>query len=889
MENPERRFAPEPGDAPPRGRTVGLRALLRRAAVVAVASGCLVLSAGQLGDIVGAPPAGATTAAGLGLHISSFAGDATTTPTESIQAAADVTYQVTVSNGTAANQTDVSVPVTTAPNFTLQSASVAASSGTTTDAGGVLTWTVASLAAASSATLTYTETADAPSAIESVATAASAASDQSVSPVIETTSLDVLPAADLSIGITDGVDSVAPEATDTYTITLTNNGPSETPDAMLTDTFNGAFAALGEVDSAGASFADLGGGQFQWTDIDLVAGAAATFQLSGTVPSTLSAGDAFVSLASVTPYPGEIDTDPVASQADSDTVSASAPVGPLVLALTSFDGDAATSSPSESVLAGADVTDQVTVTNATPSEQTDVSVPVTLPPSFLLHSNVSASAGTTSAAGGIVNWSIASLGAGASATLTLSETTDSAAAMESDTTAASATSDQSTEATDAAASVTVIPAADLAIAVSDGTDTVFPGAPDTTTITLTNNGPSAVSGATVSQTESGGFAALFAVSSVTGTSFTDLGTNQFEWSNIALVSGASATFSIMGTLSPSLTAGSAFTTLATGSPAPNQVDLDASTNAVDSDEVLAAPQAITFTAPALGVVGQSTTLSATGGASGNPVVFSVDSSGGSGVCTVSGPNGATLTYDAPGTCVVDADQAGNASDAAAPTVTASILVEQPPTFTTDAPPTTATVGTPYVYGFAAGGVPTPTFALAQGAPSWLTIDGASGAVRGTPPSGTTSFSYSVVATNPLASANAGPFTVTVSSPTPPRHPFEADVSAALSCPATVPLRTIAACTLTVANGGPATARRVRADIVLPFRFEQVSVTPAGFRFGGARLWFVRSLAPGSSATFSVHFEVLAPGRGFVGAGALAATRDPNYANNFATASISSTG
>ena len=85
-------------------------------------------------------------------------------------------------------------------------------------------------------------------------------------------------------------------------------------------------------------------------------------------------------------------------------------------------------------------------------------------------------------------------------------------------------------------------------------------------------------------------------------------------------------------------------------------------------------QTITWTPPTSGTVGTSTTLSATGGASGNPVVFSVDSSSGSGVCNVTGTNGTTLHYTAAGTCVVDANQAGNSTYSAAPQVQAKITV-----------------------------------------------------------------------------------------------------------------------------------------------------------------------------------------------------------------------
>ena len=80
-----------------------------------------------------------------------------------------------------------------------------------------------------------------------------------------------------------------------------------------------------------------------------------------------------------------------------------------------------------------------------------------------------------------------------------------------------------------------------------------------------------------------------------------------------------------------------------------------------------APQTITFTSSpptAAYVGGPSYALSATGGASGSPVVFSVDAAS-SGVCTISG---STVSFAAAGTCTIDADQAGDAHYAAAPQV-----------------------------------------------------------------------------------------------------------------------------------------------------------------------------------------------------------------------------
>jgi hypothetical protein len=104
--------------------------------------------------------------------------------------------------------------------------------------------------------------------------------------------------------------------------------------------------------------------------------------------------------------------------------------------------------------------------------------------------------------------------------------------------------------------------------------------------------------------------------------------------------------------------------------------------------VVKASQSISFPAPPAGAVGGSEPLSATGGGSGNPVVFSVDaSSSPSGVCSVSASDGATVTFASAGSCVIDANQAGNSDYSAAPQVSRTVAVAAAPTATT----TTATV------------------------------------------------------------------------------------------------------------------------------------------------------------------------------------------------------
>ena len=84
-------------------------------------------------------------------------------------------------------------------------------------------------------------------------------------------------------------------------------------------------------------------------------------------------------------------------------------------------------------------------------------------------------------------------------------------------------------------------------------------------------------------------------------------------------------------------------------------------------------QAISFTSspPSTAVAGGTYTVTATGGGSGSPVTFSIDPASGS-VCSISG---STVTFDNPGTCVIDANQAGGAGYQAAPQAQQTVTVE----------------------------------------------------------------------------------------------------------------------------------------------------------------------------------------------------------------------
>ena len=133
------------------------------------------------------------------------------------------------------------------------------------------------------------------------------------------------------------------------------------------------------------------------------------------------------------------------------------------------------------------------------------------------------------------------------------------------------------------------------------------------------------------------------------------------------------------------------------------------------------PQSITFisTAPANATVGGSTyTVRASGGTSGNPVTFSIDASSTAGACSIAG---VVVSFTGVGTCIIDANQAGNAGYTAAPQVQQSVTVgagSQTISVTSTAPGHAVVAGATY----------TPAATASSGLAVAVTVDASSSSV-----------------------------------------------------------------------------------------------------------------------------------------------------------------
>jgi alpha-tubulin suppressor-like RCC1 family protein len=293
-------------------------------------------------------------------------------------------------------------------------------------------------------------------------------------------------------------------------------------------------------------------------------------------------------------------------------------------------------------------------------------------------------------------------------------------------------------------------------------------------------------------------------------------------------------------------------------------------------------QSIEFTTvpPASAKAGGTYQVAAAGGPSGQPVTFSVSSLSVPGTCSVSGRK---VTFTGEGVCVIAANQAGDATYAPAPTVTQAMTVTQRPGFALDSPPRGAAAHQLYSYSFLAAGL--SSYALAKGAPSWLSVSGSTGLVHGTPPAKVTSFKYSVIAGNAAGRATAGPFTVKVGG----RPAAEANLSVKLSCPAKVSPGATFTCTISVANAGPAPARSAQVALVLPAAAYPAAKLTAGLRrLGNVLLWKPATINAKRNVTTKISLRVaVAAAHLALTALAWSPAPDPAPAANYATAAIQS--
>ena len=285
-------------------------------------------------------------------------------------------------------------------------------------------------------------------------------------------------AADLAITKTDSADPVIAGEDLTYTLVVTNDGPSDATNVVVTDDV-----------PAGTSFVSADGGGIEaagtvtWNLGTIADGASATVHVTVHVNEARTAD--LSNTAGVASDQG--DPDPSDDEATEPTTVDEA----ADLSITK-DADA-------TALVGADITYTIVVTNDGPSDATDVVVSDALP-AGVTYGLATATQGSCAETAGTVTCDLGSIADGASATITLIVNATTAGVMDNTASVSSDVPDPDPSDDDDSASTTVTAApvvADLEVVKTASSDPVYVGDELTYTIVVTNLGPDAADDVTV--------------------------------------------------------------------------------------------------------------------------------------------------------------------------------------------------------------------------------------------------------------------------------------------------------------------------------------------------------------------------------------------------------
>ncbi len=359
------------------------------------------------------------------------------------------------------------------------------------------------------------------------------------------------PQVDLRIEKSNGVTEVRPGDTLTYTITITNQGPSDVLGATVSDIFPSELTGVsfsstvvsGTVSGNSAS----GTGNIADT-VNMAAGSVLRYTVTATVAD--SAMDELANTATVAVPDGTTELDP----SDNTSTDTDIVVDEVDLVITKSDG-ATTAIPGQSV------TYEIVVQNLGPRGATGAVVSDTFPAllsgvTFSSSATGGASGNTASGSGNLSE--TVTLPANSSITYLVTGTIDPSAVGNLVNTATVTappdvvdTNPANNSATD---TDTLIPNVDLAVTKSNGVTSVEPNDVLTYEITVTNSGPSDVVGAQLQDTFPSGLIGINYTSTAQGgaSGNTATGTGNLN-ETLDLPPGSSITYLVNATVSESAT------------------------------------------------------------------------------------------------------------------------------------------------------------------------------------------------------------------------------------------------------------------------------------------------------------------------------------------------
>lgn len=431
------------------------------------------------------------------LSITKDDGETTVTP------GSQITYTIVASNGgpsdvVGATITDVFPAELTNVSFT--SSTTGGATGNTATSNADISEINETVDMPVGSTITYIVTAT----VSSAATPGTFTNDVNIAAPSGTTELDdsdnmdsdtneIGDVVDLQITKDDGVTSVAPGEELTYTIVVTNAGPSDVVDAIISDTFPVELQNVSFTSSVtGVVSGNTSGSGDILDTVSMEAGSMITYSVTGTVAS--DATGTISNTASVAAPSGVFESDTTNNQAtDEDDL-----VSRVDLQITKVDD-------ADQVTAGGTVTYTITATNAGPSDVIGATITDQFPSEFVTVDYVSSASGgasgNTASGSGDINDTV-SMPAGSSVEYVVTAVLDVSASGSISNTA-TVTAPQGVVESDVTNNVddepvTVIDqTVDLSISKTDNETNVSPGDVLNYIITVENEGTADVTGATV--------------------------------------------------------------------------------------------------------------------------------------------------------------------------------------------------------------------------------------------------------------------------------------------------------------------------------------------------------------------------------------------------------
>ncbi|NUL46232.1 DUF11 domain-containing protein [Cellulosimicrobium funkei] len=461
----------------------------------------------------------------------------------------EVTYTIEATNSGPSEARDVVLTDPLDPATSFVSASSDAGECTTEDAAVICDVDTLAPGESVTATVTVTLDPDAEVAVQNTATITSSTSDTDASNNASSTSFEPSIVSDLALSKTASVDTVSAGDSLTYTVDVTNNGPSSAENAVLTDTLPDGFS-IGEVAAVDGGVCTVTAPDVRCTWDALEPGATTTVTLEVTVDPDAPAGAVINTAAVASP----------ADDADETNNSGSATV------VVEQEADVAvekSATPNPGV-PGTEEAYTVTVTNNGPSMARGATVTDALPTGF---TDAVVDDEDCTIASGTLSCLFGDLEPGASRTITLTGSLDPdlTGTLSNTAQAASATPDPNPDNNASTVDIPLEPTADVSVSKSTSTPEVALDGTVHYEVTVINDGPSTATGVVVTDTIDDGIVLTGAETS-TGT------WSGRTWAVGDLAPGTSATITIDGVAHAEGT----FTNTATASadtPDPDAEDL----------------------------------------------------------------------------------------------------------------------------------------------------------------------------------------------------------------------------------------------------------------------------------------------------------------------------